>query len=192
LTANGTNNISKRVQHANILKNFQNSITMDMDDEYQQKQVSFAGLSDILTQIRQGIAAALKMPMTKLFGISSAGFNSGEDDIENYNSMVEGEIRAKCKFHVVDLLQICCQIKFGMVPTDIMIKFKPLRVLSAEQEENVKDKQFLRTTNAFNLGLATDVETKQAINKNGLLPVEIDESESDFTPNDYNVDDAQG
>ena len=30
----------------------------------------------------------LKMPITKLFGISAAGFSSGEDDIENYNSMI--------------------------------------------------------------------------------------------------------
>jgi uncharacterized protein len=176
MTATGTDGISKRVQHANMVKNFQNAITMDIKDEYDQKQISFAGLSDMLVQIKQGVAAAIKMPLTKLFGISAAGFSSGEDDIENYNSMVEGEVRTKSKFPIIKLLQICCQVRFGHIPDDLMVKFHPLRVLSAKEEEEVKDRQFNRVIAAQAVGLATDQEAKAAFNKASLLPVEVDES----------------
>lgn len=176
MSKDGTQAITSRIQSANLIKNFNNAITMDAGDEYQQKQITFSGLSEVLLQIRQGIAADLKMPMTKLFGISSAGFNSGEDDIENYNSMIEGEIRNKNKFTVVDLLSIACQKLFGMIPDDMMIEFNPLRILNAKEEEEVKDSQFNRTMSAYQSGLVGDEETKKAINKDSLLPIEVDES----------------
>lgn len=176
MNADGTKKIARRIQGANQIKNFQNALTMDKDDEYEQKQMNFSGLGEMLLQIRQGVAADVKMPMTKLFGISSAGFNSGEDDIENYNSMIESEVRAKVKFIIVQALQICCQIKFGFIPDDLKIVWKPLRILSAEQEEAVKTQQYNRTMSAYQSGLIPAKETKMAINKASLLPIEIDEN----------------
>jgi phage-related protein (TIGR01555 family) len=177
MTPEGTTNVSKRIQSANMIKNYNNALTMDTDDEYEQKQINFAGLSDMLIQIRQGIAADLKMPVTKLFGISAAGFNSGEDDIENYNSMIESEIRSRVKFIVLDMIAVCCQRMFGMVPDDMKIEFPPLRILGADQEQQVKDRKFNRVMSALSTGVIKAKEAKQAINKDGLLPIEIDESD---------------
>lgn len=176
MNKDGTTQMAKRIQGANMLKSFNSALIMDANDEYAQKQINFTGLNDMLLQIRQGIAADLKMPMTKLFGISAAGFNSGEDDIENYNSMLEGEIRAKNRFTVVDLLQICCQKVFGTTVDDLMITFNPLRILNAKEEEEVKDSQFTRTMTAYTSGLVSAQEAKESFNKDSLLPVEVDET----------------
>jgi phage-related protein (TIGR01555 family) len=178
----GTNKVTQRVQSANMIKNYQHAIVMDSEDDYQQKQITFAGLSEVLTQIRQGVAADLKMPLTKLFGISSAGFNSGEDDIENYNSMIEGEIRAKCKFIVADMVGLCCRKVFGFAPDDLIIKFHPLRILSAKEEEEVKDRQYNRTISAYTNGLMAGKEAKDALNKASLLPVEVDATKEALPP----------
>ncbi len=172
----GTEKIAKRVQGANQIKNFQNALTMDSEDEYEQKQITFSGLGEMLTQIRQGVAADVKMPLTKLFGISAAGFSSGEDDIENYNSMIESEVRSKVKYNIVQALQICSQIKFGFIPDDIKIIWNPLRILGADEEEKVKDSQFNRTMSSYQSGLIPAEEAKAAINKGSLLPIEIDEA----------------
>lgn len=174
LTPAGTQNIQKKIQVANQLKSFNNALTMDAQDEYEQKQIAFAGLAEVLLQIRQGIAADLKMPMTKLFGISAAGFSSGEDDIENYNSMLESEIRKKVRFMVVDLYQIIAQKVLGIQIPDLMIDFNPLRILNAKEEEEVKDSQFARTVTAYTSGLMQDKEAKKALNKDSLLPIEVD------------------
>lgn len=182
LNTSGTNEIAKRVQFANNIKDYNNALTMDSQDEYEQKQIAFTGLAEVLLQIRQGIAADLKMPMTKLFGISAAGFNSGEDDIENYNSMIEGEIRNKIEWIVVDCLNVCCQKLFGFVPDDLMIQWNPLRMLNAKEEEEVKDSQMARVTSAFTLGLASGKEAKEAINKDSLLGIEVDDTTDALPP----------
>ena len=88
LSQNGTQKIAERVQLANRQKNFQHALVMDAQDTYQQKSLTFSGLADVMEQVRYQVAADLRMPLTKIFGISAAGFNSGEDDIEVYNGMV--------------------------------------------------------------------------------------------------------
>lgn len=182
LTKDGTTRIANRTMMANMLKNFQSALTMDAEDDYEQKQLAFGGLAEILLQIRQGIAADLKMPMTKLFGISSAGFNSGEDDLENYNAMVEGEVRRKVKFHLVELLKIVAQRKFGLWIDDLTIDWEPLRVMSAEQEEKIKTEKFNRVMSSFTAGLADAKEAKQSINTDDLVAVELDESRDALPP----------
>lgn len=178
----GTQATQARIQMANMIKSFNSALVMDVQDEYEQKQITFSGLAEVLLQIRQGLAADLKMPMTKLFGISAAGFNSGEDDIENYNSMIEGEVRSKNKFMHVDLLMIGCQKLFGFMPDDLMVSYPSLRMLNAKEEEEVKDSQFNRVMGAYQSGLVDSVETKEGINADSLLPIEIDPNASAADP----------
>lgn len=174
VTPQGTSAVQNRVQAANQIKNYLNALTMDTKDEYDQKQMQFNGLSDMLQQIRMGVAADLKMPITKLFGVSSAGFNSGEDDIENYNAMVESEVRAKSKHIIIHVIQTVCAKLFGFVPDDIEIEFPPLRVMSSEQEENVKNAKTDRLLRLFETGLITAEEAQEAINRDNLLSVKVD------------------
>jgi len=196
LTSKGTTNVSARIQHANIIKNYNNAITMDANDEYEQKEIAFTGLGEMLVQIRQGLAADLKMPITKLFGVSAAGFNSGEDDIENYNAMIQSEIRGPIKYQVIDMVTIACQKVFGFMPDDLKLEWPSLRMLPADEQEQVKNHKFNRTMSAFQSGLADAHEAKESINKDGLLPVELNEAtdalppvEGDFlTSNSENVD----
>ena len=173
LTPQGSRGAEERVRISNTLKSYLNALVLDVTDKYEQKQLSFNGLSDILNQIRQGVAADLKMPMTKLFGVSAAGFNSGEDDIENYNAMIESEIRSKVKYIVVQVLEICCQKLFGFVPKNLNITFKSLRILSAEQEENMKNSQFNRLIQAYANGLLSAGDAMVGCNSANLLPVQF-------------------
>lgn len=170
----GEVNVKKRIALANSEKNYNHALTMDSEDEYDHKQLSFAGISDVQTGIRIQIACDLRMPLTKIFGMSSAGFNSGEDDIENYNGMVESQVRSKSKFDLLWMLKIRCQQLFGFVPDDLEIEFAPLRVLSTEQQENVKEKQFNRLLQATQAGLMTAKEFKEACNKANLFPLKVD------------------
>ena len=185
MSPGGSDKVTKRVQMANILKNYQNALVMDNKDKFESKQISFSGLAEIMREIRMQIAADLRMPLTKLFGMSAAGFNSGEDDIENYNAMIETEIRSKSVKDLLKVIEICCAMWYGYVPENLKIDFEPLRVLSAEQEENIKGAKLQRIISCMQAGLMTAVEAKQAVNKEMLLPVAIEE-------NDELVPTAQG
>lgn len=177
----GSEKVIKRVQLSNMLKNYQHALIMDNKDKFEAKTLSFSGIAEIMKEIRMQIAADLRMPLTKLFGISASGFNSGEDDIENYNAMIESEIRSKIKFDILRLLEVCSQVKFGTIPDDFEVEFKPLRILSAEQEETVKNNKIQRITSCLAAGLISAKEAKQAINKENLLPLKIDETDELLT-----------
>lgn len=174
LSANGSQKIQERVQLANQQKNFQNAVTMDAEDDFLTKELTFTGIAETMQGIRMQIASDLRMPLTKVFGISAAGFSSGEDDIENYNAMVESQVRQKSKHHILKIIKIRCQKMFGYIPDDLSIEFKPLRILSAEQEETVKTQKFSRLLQACQAGLMQVEEFKDACNKDNLLGVQVD------------------
>jgi 8-oxo-dGTP pyrophosphatase MutT (NUDIX family) len=169
------------VDLANKNKNYLNSIVMDADDDYIQKQLSFAGLSDVMAGIRMQVASDMRMPMTKLFGVSSAGFNSGEDDIENYNAMIESDVRATIKWDLMRMVELRCQQLFGFVPDDLTITFEPLRVMSSEQEETVKTSKFNRLLAARQAGEISSKEFKEAVNRDDLLPIRLEITEDDLS-----------
>lgn len=180
LSATGEQQVRKRVALANREKNYLNAITMDAEDDYVQKQLSFSGLGDVMAGLRMQIASDMRIPMTKLFGISAAGFNSGEDDIEVYNAMVESQVRNKIKWDLIKIVELRCQWLFGHVPDDLKISFKPLRVLSALDEETVKTQKHGRIIMTLDKGLISAEAAAEAINKDNLLPIQIDVSEANL------------
>lgn len=181
LSPNGAQQVSARVAQANYTKNFQNAIVMDGEDEYVQKQLSFSGFADAMAQIRMQVAADMRMPLTKLFGISASGFNSGEDDIEVYNAMVESTVRNKIKYNILRLCEIKCQKMFGFIPSDMVLSFKPLRVLSAEQEETVKTQKFNRLYQSLMAGFLSQQEFRDACNKGNIFDVRLDTAEDQMS-----------
>lgn len=180
----GSNTVAKRIQMANQVKNYQSAIVQDIDDKFEQKQINFAGLSEMLQQIRIGIAADLRMPMTKLFGLSASGFNSGEDDIENYNAMIESEYRGKFDHIIIQMIQLICKKLFDFIPDDLQIEYYPLRILGAEEEERVKTQQLNGVLQLYDRGLMTSSELKEELNQLNILrtDLEIDEDEDFPTP----------
>lgn len=174
LAPQGTQQVANRVQFANQQKNFQHALVMDADDTYDQKTLTFAGIADVMKEVRMQVASDLRMPLTKLFGISAAGFNSGEDDIEVYNAMIESTLRTPMKTDILRVIELRCQLLFGSVPTDLSIEFEPLRVMSSEQEETVKEKQHNRLVQAMQLGGISLEEYRQACNKYDLMGIQLD------------------
>lgn len=187
LSPNGSQKVHERIRMANWQKNFQNAIVMDSEDDFLNKQLSFAGLAEAMAGIRMQVASDMRIPLTKLFGISAAGFNSGEDDIEVYNSMIESEVRGKLKYDLLRMIEIRCQQLFDFVPDDLQIAFKPLRVMTSEQEENVKTAKFNRILAAKQGGEITTFEFREAVNKENLLGITLDTTGDHLNPDDPDV-----
>lgn len=183
----GESKVRKRIQMTNWQKNYQNAMTMDSEDDFVQKQLSFQGIADVMKEIRMQIASDMRMPLTKLFGVSSSGFNSGEDDIENYNAMIESEVRSKAKYDIIRVIEIKCQKLFGFIPDDISIAFKPLRVMSSVDEESVKTSKFTRLLQAKQLGEITTFEFRDACNRDKLLSIQLDTTQDKLNPDDPQI-----
>ena len=166
--------VVRRITLANQLKNFANAIMLDSEDEYEQKQLSLAGLADTIEQIRVGIAAACRMPLTKLFGLSATGFNSGEDDRENYNTICEHE-RERARDILDQVLPLVYRHLFGFEPV-VEYEFKPLRILNAIDEENVKNSKFNRLSMLYSQGFFTDEEYARALREDKIILMDTEVS----------------
>lgn len=187
LSDEASQKVRKRIQMANWQKNYQHALVMDGEDDYIQKQPSFAGLADVMKEIRMQIASDMRIPLTKLFGISAAGFSSGEDDIENYNAMIESEVRNKSKYDILRIIEIKCQKLFGYIPTDLSIEFKSLRILSSVEEEQVKTSKFTRIMQARQAGEITTYEFRDACNRDKLLGIQLDTTQDQVNPEDPQI-----
>jgi len=175
LTNGGVSNIKKRLEASNEIKSYLNALLMDINDKYEQKTLAFAGLAEVKRENRYGIAACLNMPVTKIFGMSAAGFSSGEDDLENYNSMVESEIRPKLKPAIKQLMQIGFQVLYGYIPS-FKIKFPPLRILSETDQETVRTSKQNRILQWFDRGILSAPKCVEMAKKDGLITIEVDEN----------------
>lgn len=184
--------IAKKVREVNDNKNFQNAVVLDKEDDYVTKQITFSGLAEMVKEIRVGVACDLNMPITKLFGISSAGFNSGDDDIENYNAMIESEIRQPLRTPLLKVLKIVCKILFGFIPEDLDFEYKPLRILSGEQEEKVKSRKLERILNSLKLGIIDAKTACKVINNSNVLDIQIPEVEELHTQELSELDTSTG
>lgn len=165
--------VKKRIMLTNYMKSYLNALILDSEDKFDQKQVSMAGVSEVLRDSRYDIASAMKMPVTKIFGMSSAGFNSGDDDIENYNSMIERDVRTPAKNIIKTILRILCKSAFDFIPDDIDIEFKSLRVMKETEEETLKTSKYNRFRDMYTLGLITKGELYDLLSEENVISQEL-------------------
>ena len=176
LASQSENQVVEKIREVQYNKNFQNGIIVDKEDDYMNKQLSFSGLADLLSEMRIDLASVLNMPVSKLFGTGSSGFSSGEDDIETYNCMIESSVRGELRPLIKKVLQILCQVEFGFIPDDLDFEFKSLRILGEEAQQNVSNAWFQRVMESLERGIITTKEARKSINLMHLLPMAISEN----------------
>lgn len=133
--------IRKRLQIATENKNYKSSLAMDTEDDYQQKQISFSGIPQLLEQLMYIFCGYLRYPVSKLFGRGSSGFSSGEDDLENYNSTVNSEIRIPANKLITWVVNLRCLQLFGRELPDFKPKWKSLREMSEKELAEISSRK---------------------------------------------------
>jgi len=181
-TADGESIIRNRIQATNSIKNFHNALILDKEDDYKVSQPSFSGLAEVMKENRMGIASALRMPLTKLFGMSAAGFNSGDDDLENYNGMITAQVREPAKPLIRKVLRLLQLAVFGKV-YDLSFKFKPLRILGAVEEESVRTSKQNRYHQLFQAQVIDSKEYGELLHKDGLISIPTKAQQGLLPPN---------
>lgn len=84
--------VIERVALAQQAKSITNGLLMDSEEDYQQKQISFAQLPEVLRLYLQIAAGAADIPATRLLGQSPDGMNAtGEGDLRNYYDRLAAE-----------------------------------------------------------------------------------------------------
>ena len=166
-------------------KNFQSVGAMDAKDDYIQKQLSFGSLDQMIEKIMLLICSALRIPYSKVFGKGASGFSSGEDDLENYNGMVMSTIREPLVPIIKWMLDIRCMQLFGRKVDDLVIDWKPLRVLSEVDEQNVKTQKINSYIQLCQMGVLTKKQLAEQLTNDKIIlfkPEEINAIDDELTP----------
>lgn len=182
LDPSATDAITKRVQLSNMLKNFQQAIVMDTEDDFSQKVLSVPAIAEMLQEIRTNLAANICFPQDKLFGYSASGFSSGADVIENYNGLIESGVRMNYRHQLIAVLQLCCRRVFDMIPDDLEVEFYPLRTMSPQQEAEIKDRDFNRIVVGLQNGLFPVDFAKELLNSHSIYNITLPIDKKMFIP----------
>ena len=141
MSPDGERQIQKRLSIATANKNYKASLAMDSNDDYQQKQINFGGIPQLLEQMMYIFCGYLRYPVSKLFGKGSSGFSSGDDDLENYNGTVDSEVRIPARKLITWVVQLRCQQLFGRTLPDFRPKWRPLRVMSEKDQAEINSRK---------------------------------------------------
>lgn len=92
----GEEAIMQRLQTMNMGKSVSNAMVMDgggdgsEGEQYEQKEISFGGLDEVVLTLYQIAAGAAYIPVTRLLGKSAAGLNSsGDTEIRDYYDLIK-------------------------------------------------------------------------------------------------------
>jgi hypothetical protein len=112
--------------------------------------------------------------------------------MENYNALVEGDVREKVLPLIDEVVKLRMQQLFGFIP-EFTTKFHPLRILNASEEEDVANKKQTRALNLYDRDLLSGQEVMESLQKDKLLNVEsevLTGARVPIGPMDANSEDA--
>jgi len=172
ITGEGTAQMAKLAELTNKIKDYSSLMLLDADDSFEQKQLNFAGLAEMLTQIRLDMASALRMPMSKLYGEQQAAWSTKQHENDNYNSYIRSTIQNPLKPVLKDIMTACF-LKAGLIaPTWFEIKFPPLTEVTAQEEEAIKQSAYTRLSDLYSKGVLSDEEFKSELSKSNILQLD--------------------
>ncbi len=171
--------VKDKLEVVNELKSFMKAIAMDSEDDFLQKQLNLTGIIDIIHELKLDICSAMDYPITKLFGTSPSGFNSGDSELRMYNSTVEADTRPVVFNILKKILKLECKCLFGVYVDDLELTLPPLETLNQEQLEGAKDREFARLMQLKDRDLIQKETLENAINGANLFndSIELDGDE---------------
>ena len=181
----GDQKIRKRLEIATANKNYKSSLALDTNDDYEQKQMNFSGLPQLLQQFMYIFCGYLRYPVSKLFGIGSSGFSSGEDDLENYNGTVDSEVRIPARQLITWVVNLRCLQLFGRELPDFRPRWRPLRVMSEKDQAEINSRKLDDYIKLQQAQVMTAQQVAQKLTEDGYIlfsDEEIKKVSNEFNP----------
>ena len=185
MAPDGERQIRKRLSIATANKNYKSSLAMDSQDDYQQKQINFGGIPQLIEQLMYIFCGYLRYPVSKLFGKGSSGFSSGEDDMENYNGSVDSEVRIPARSLITWVVNLRCLQLFGRELPDFRPRWRPLRVMSEKEQAEINSRKLDDYLKLKDAQIMTGQMVAQKLTEDGYIlfsEEEINKISDDFEP----------
>lgn len=138
-TSDGENLLVRRFSAVNTLKSIVSAMVIDGDDEYDQKTLNFAGLTDIQNIAMIIVAGLADIPVTRMWGRSAAGMNAtGEGDLRNYYDGIKAMQTIDLAPTISSLDECLFRSAMGDRPKELFYEWNPLYQLSEKEAAEVE------------------------------------------------------
>lgn len=133
--------VTRRLSNQAAMKGINGAVVIDMEDDYEQKSVSFSGLPEAIAKIQESAAGAAGQPVTRLFGRAVAGLSgSGDGDERVYYDRIKQDQETDIGPAMRVLDDCMIQQALGSRPADIYYEWTPLRQSTAAERAEVFSK----------------------------------------------------
>jgi len=130
--------LEQRVALSALLKSNNGMLVIDAEEKYEQKQFTFAGLTDINMQALQAVAGAADIPLTRFLGQSPGGMDStGDSDLKNYYDSVASMQTLEVTPALYMLDEVLIHSALGDRPDDVFYEWASLWQMSDEQNSKI-------------------------------------------------------
>lgn len=168
-TTEGEKQLTNRLAGMSAAKSMFRVLLLDSEDEWEQRQVTWAGIPDVMLAFLDVVAGAADIPMTRLLGQSPRGLQStGDGEERDYHSMVkarQSELLAPALDRIDELL---IRSALGSRPSDVYYEFAPLSTLDEKDAATVEFQLSQAIKNYSDTGLIPD-EALTAIVRNRIV-----------------------
>jgi phage-related protein (TIGR01555 family) len=130
-----------RLGLANAGKSTHRALIIDGAEEWQQRQVNWAGIPAVIMQFLEVVAGAADIPVTRLLGQSPKGLQStGKGEEKDYHAKVEGDQGELLKPQLERLDPLLLRSALGSFPDDVWWEFAPLDKPDESQDAEIEKK----------------------------------------------------
>ena len=119
--------IVKRFRIFNMMKSVFHTAVLDGQEDLQRKEITFAGVADMMREIMHMVCACSHIPYTRLYGSSAEGMNAtGEGDADNYNDYLRTVQNADVDPQLHQMDEVLIRSALGYMPDDFSYEWKSL------------------------------------------------------------------
>lgn len=138
-TAEYETRLMNRLGAANAGKSTWRALLIDGEEDWQQHQVTWAGMPEMMMAYLDIVAGAADIPMTRLLGQSPRGLQStGDGEERDYHAMIharQNELLAPA-LDLIDPLLI--RSALGSYPPDVYYEFAPLAQSTPKEDADIE------------------------------------------------------
>lgn len=145
-------NMANAVKLINEVQNISGLTIADSGDTFSTQQYSFGGIKDILMSMSQDNAGAAGVPLVRLFGMSPAGFSTGDADLRNYYDNVKRAQESKLRDPILRLAKLFLE-NDKRDTTDIDFEFLPVMQPSEVEKQQATQSAITSIMQVYEGGL---------------------------------------
>jgi len=149
-----TKRLTSRLSNAALIKSMTNTRVLDKEEDWEQVQINFGTLPDVLKMYLLIASGAADIPATRMLGQSPAGLSAtGESDIRNYYDRITSDQEALLRPTLSRLDEVIQRSALGTFDPNIYYEWNSLWQMTAMEKADVATKKATVFTSDVNNGL---------------------------------------